>query len=199
MPSGSGASNLGNDDLAIYRCPLMFWTRIDGQHSCDGGPLRAITTSSPRSTRARSRDKWVFASCTLTTWFSRNYRLSLLAKTNEWRPGRDACDRRRDRRLRHPRRGARAGDSRRKAFTTKGTKDGLAHIIQVHFGPHSRHPPRRLRSHCADRRRRHGRGVSRARHEAESRRRDQGPARRRSRAIPNGSRGSRAKRRRSPR
>ena len=34
------------------------------------------------------------------------------------------------------------------------------------------------RGHRPDRRRRHGRGVSRARHEAQSRRRDQGPARR---------------------
>ena len=38
------------------------------------------------------------------------------------------------------------------------------------------HPPRGLRNHRPARRRRHGRGLSRARHEAGSRRRDQGPA-----------------------
>jgi hypothetical protein len=36
--------------------------------------------------------------------------------------------------------------------------------------PSPRHPPRRLRSHHADRRRRHGRGLSCPRHETESRR-----------------------------
>ena len=51
----------------------------------------------------------------------------------------------------------------------------------------------------AARRRRHGRGLSRARHAAQSRRRDQDPAGRSSPAIPNGWRGSSAKRRRSRR
>ena len=41
--------------------------------------------------------------------------------------------------------------------------------------PHSRHPTRRLRSHRADRRRRHGPGVPRDRHEAEAAGRHQGP------------------------
>ena len=45
-----------------------------------------------------------------------------------------------------------------------------------------------------DRRRRDGRGLSRARHEARPRRRDQGAARATSRAIPSGWRGSNAKR-----
>ena len=70
---------------------------------------------------------------------------------------------------------------------------------RAQLGPHPRHPPRRLRSHRADRRRRHGRGVSRPRHEAQSRRRAEGPAGLVRRAIPIGSRGSRAKRRRSRR
>ena len=52
-----------------------------------------------------------------------------------------------------------------------------AHIIAVQFGPPPRHPSRRLRGHGQDRRRRHGAGLSGARHEAQSRRRAQSPAR----------------------
>ena len=60
------------------------------------------------------------------------------------------------------------------------------------------HPPRRIRNHRPNRRWRHGRGVSRPRHEAGSRRRAEDSARGLRAAIPNGSRGSSAKRRRSP-
>ena len=56
------------------------------------------------------------------------------------------------------------------------------------------------RSRCrAARGRRHGRGLSRARHAAGTRRRDQDPARARSETIPNASRASNAKRACSPR
>ena len=61
--------------------------------------------------------------------------------------------------------------------------------------PHRRSSRRSLRDRRPARCRRHGRGVSRARHEAEARRRDQGAARVGSRATPIGSRGSSAKRR----
>ena len=52
----------------------------------------------------------------------------------------------------------------------------FASIIQP-LGPHSRHAPRRIRHHGPDRGWRHGPGLSRARHEADSRRCAEDPAR----------------------
>ena len=62
-------------------------------------------------------------------------------------------------------------------------------------GSFPRHAPRPVRNPVRHRRRRHGRGLSRARHEAGSRRRDQDPARARSPPIRSGSRGFSARRR----
>ena len=63
----------------------------------------------------------------------------------------------------------------------------------------ARHTAGSLRSDLSDRRRRDGRGLSGARHQARSRRRDQSPARRILRATRRRSRGSSARPRRSPR
>ena len=71
-------------------------------------------------------------------------------------------------------------------------------IIRATYGPFGGIPAWRLRDSVRDRRGRHGRGLSRPRHEAPTRRRHQGPAGQPSPAIPSASRGSSAKRGRSP-